>query len=152
MTDKIELLLADLKRNISFSDKQNANISKSNVGWHIEHSLLTLDRVIDRLSQTDSRDYKWKVSLPRLFVFTTNIIPRGRAESPEPVRPTGDITRENLTKHIGSTKEKITALTLMSPGQFFEHPYFGHLKLKQTIKFLEIHTKYHLKIIRDIKD
>ena len=152
MIDKIELILTALEENIPFSNKQNPQISKSNVGWHIEHSLLTLDRIIDRLSQTDSRDYKWKASLAKLFVFTTNIIPRGRAESPESVRPTGSITREDLIKHISLTKEKIKELTLMSHGQFFEHPFFGHLKLKQTIKFLEIHTKHHLKIIKDIKN
>ena len=151
MPDKIELLIADLERNIPFSDIQKANVSKANIGWHIEHSLLTIDRITGRLSQTDSRDYKWKLSFAKLFVFATNIIPRGRGEAPASVRPGADINPETLTKHVRVTKEKIKELALMINEQFFEHPYFGHLRLMQAIKFLKIHTKHHLKIIKDIK-
>jgi hypothetical protein len=39
---------------------------------------------------------------------------------------------------------------MVSKDHFFEHPYFGKLKLKETIRFLEIHTTHHLSIIEDI--
>jgi hypothetical protein len=38
----------------------------------------------------------------------------------------------------------------MSSDKYFEHPYFGKLRLNKTIKFLEIHTNHHLEIINDI--
>ncbi|MFN8364825.1 MAG: hypothetical protein U0T78_06125 [Cloacibacterium normanense] len=35
------------------------------------------------------------------------------------------------------------------PSQsYIEHPYFGHLDVKQTLKFLKIHTQHHLKIVQ----
>jgi hypothetical protein len=38
----------------------------------------------------------------------------------------------------------------MRQEQYFHHPFFGHLKLNKTIKFLEIHTNHHLQIIHEI--
>jgi len=42
-------------------------------------------------------------------------------------------------------------LKTLPKDRYFEHPFFGKLKLKQTINFLEIHTMHHLDIIEDIK-
>ena len=47
-------------------------------------------------------------------------------------------------------KEKIRQLELISEDHFFEHPYFGNMKKRPTVHFLEIHTKHHIKIIREI--
>lgn len=151
MNGKLKSLIAELEASIPFADTQQPGISQSTVGWHIEHALLVIDKTIDRLAQADSRNYRWKLSIPKLFVFITNSIPRGRGQSPASVLPAGDLTHEKLVSHIGHTTGKLSQLKQLSPGQFMEHPYFGHLKLKQAIKFLEIHTRHHLKIIKDIR-
>lgn len=151
MTQEIESLLEELAQNIPFYDRQKPGVSKSGIGWHIEHSLLTIDRVAERLLQTDSRNYKWKFSFPRLLVFTTQMIPRARAQSPASVQPGEHITQETLAAHLKSATEKLKQLAQAKKDQYFEHPFFGHVKLKQAVKFLAIHTKHHLKIIRDIK-
>jgi hypothetical protein len=150
MIQKIELLLTALENKIPDYEHYNPEISGSNTGWHIEHALLTIDRIIERLSQTKSSDYKWKINFSKIYVFTTRKIPRGRAKAPEQVRPKDKINPESLTRHMATTKEKVKALNRLPSDQYFEHPYFGHLKLKQTIKFLEIHTLHHLKIIQEI--
>jgi hypothetical protein len=151
MIYKIETLLEELEANILYYNKLQASVSTSSIGWHIEHCLLTLDRIIDRLSQTDPANYKRKFSVLKTLIFATGIIPRGKVRSPKIVKPDETISREDLATHIQRTKEKIRELPHMKPVQFFEHPYFGHLRLKQTIRFLEIHTTHHLKIIKDIK-
>lgn len=82
--------------------------------------------------------------------MTMKKIPRGRGKSPEVVQPKGNITKEDLFNHLEITKIKIKGLEHLSRDNYFEHPFFGKLKLKDTICFLEIHTKHHLEIIEDI--
>jgi hypothetical protein len=55
-----------------------------------------------------------------------------------------------LKDSIAKAKENIASLASAQKNHYFEHPYFGKLNLKPTIKFLKIHTKHHLKIINDI--
>jgi hypothetical protein len=150
MNKRLTKHIAELEKNIQNYHKLKPGISKSNIGWHIEHSLLTIDRVTERLAQTDSRRYKWKPSLIKLIVFASRTIPRGKAKSPDIVRPKAAASTDSLKKHIGETRERLAKLPGIGENQFFEHPYFGHLKRGQAITFLEIHTKHHLKIIREI--
>jgi hypothetical protein len=82
--------------------------------------------------------------------LATKKIPRGKAKAPKIVAPKADINKDELQLHLNRTRETIKALELVSKDHFFEHPYFGKLKLKETIRFLEIHTQHHLDIIRDI--
>lgn len=148
--DKLSTCLNELESKISNSESLKAAISKSPVGWHIEHALLTINVIIDRLIKSDPDDYTWKFNLPRIIVFTLNKIPRGRAQSPAPVQPKNDFTTETLKKHIERTKRKLAEMQILKPTNYIEHPVFGKLKLKHTIKFLEIHTKHHIDIINDI--
>ncbi len=39
---------------------------------------------------------------------------------------------------------------MLPENVYFNHHVFGMLTKKQTLRFLEIHTKYHLKIVNDI--
>jgi len=143
-------LITELENKIPKQESINQAISKSSVGWHIEHTLLTINRVIDQLKKSDPNDYKWKFSSLRILVFTISKIPRGRAQSPNSVKPGNNFTAETLKDQSGTIKEKIKELQALKPNNYFEHPYFGKLNLKPAIKFLKIHTKHHLDIINDI--
>jgi hypothetical protein len=120
------------------------------VGWHIEHSLLTLNGIANSLIQSNPTAYKWKFNFIRIVVLTTKKIPRGRAKSPEIVMPKGSIDQPKLTALLTETRSNCKELSFLQADKYFEHPFFGKLKLKQTISFLEIHTNHHLEIIRDI--
>ncbi len=106
---------------------------------------------MEALAKSNKEEYKWKFSLSRIIIMATKRIPRGRAKSPKSVRPQTDIHKESLSLHLKLTRDNLKQLEHLDYGQYFDHPYFGHLKLKQAIRFLEIHTLHHLKIIRDIK-
>jgi hypothetical protein len=124
--------------------------SRSSVGWHIEHSLLTIDAIIHTAEKSDPNNYKWKFNFKRTLVFTINKIPRGRAQAPKRVQPQTEIDIETLQAHIISTTKNLKKLDNLKANNYFEHPFFGKLNLKPTIKFLTIHTKHHLDIINDI--
>jgi hypothetical protein len=147
---QIDKLISKLETNIPFFDKTNPAISAGSVGWHIEHSLLTLNGIANSLIQSNPAAYKWKFNFIRIVVLTTKKIPRGRAKSPEVVMPKGSIDQAKLMALLTETRSNCKELSFLQADNFFEHPFFGKLKLKQTITFLEIHTNHHLEIIRDI--
>lgn len=134
---------------ISKHEILNNDISKSNVGWHIEHTLLTINLIIEQLKKSDPAKYKWRFNIPKIIVFTLNKIPRGRARSPKVVVPKS-YSIVTLQEHIIITRNSIKELQALPSDKYFTHPYFGDLKLTHTLKFLEIHTSHHLEIINDI--
>ena len=144
------ILLNQLETKIPHHEKLNQKASHASIGWHIEHSLLTLNGITDFLIKSNPNDYKWKFNFIRIVVLTMEKIPRGRAKSPEVVQPKVNIDKNSLLIHIIETRNKINELKTLSKDSYFEHPFFGKLKLQQTINFLEIHTKHHLDIIEDI--
>ena len=148
--NKINNLLNQLEAKISNGENLNPVISKGSVAWHIEHSLLTINLIINALIQSNPKNYKWKFSFIRMVVLLMKKIPRGKAKSPKVVLPHENISNESLVRHLLLTKDSIMNLESLSKDKYFTHPYFGDLKLNQTIRFLEIHTQHHLEIIEDI--
>jgi hypothetical protein len=149
MIQKLQGLLQSLNINIDKQVLLNEQVSKSSIGWHIEHSLLTINVIIARIINSDVQHYKWKFSFPKLLIFTINKIPRGKAKAPATVAPVA-FTMESLRDHLQKTNIEIAKLKSLSTDKYFEHPIFGDLKLKEAIKFLVIHTNHHLAIINDI--
>ncbi len=150
MKNSLDILLNELEAHLSNHEAMNLQVSQSTVGWQIEHSLLTINGIVGAVQKSNPKDYKWKFSLMKIIILATKKIPRGKAKAPIIVVPKADITFADLQQHLAKARETIKGLETVSKDQFFDHPYFGNLKKKQTIRFLEIHTNHHLKIIRDI--
>jgi len=143
-------LLQQLENHISNFEKTNPNVSNSTVGWQIDHCLLVINGIIGQLEISDPSKYQPKWTFPKFMVFTTGKIPRGKAKAPKVVIPTQVATQEELIAKLAAAKNNVLKLDTFSENQFFNHPYFKDLNVKQTKKFLTIHTKHHLKIIEDI--
>jgi hypothetical protein len=105
--------------------------------------------ILEAVEKSNPADYTWSFKLSRIVVFTMNKIPRGRAKAPKVVVPK-TYDEQTLLEHLKIVTLKIQGLENMSSDKYFDHPYFGNLRLNKTIKFLEIHTKHHLEIINDI--
>jgi len=147
--NKLSEYLNELETKISKQEHYNITISKSNVGWHIEHILLTINLIIEEVQKSNPENYKWSFKLSRILVFSMNKIPRGRAKSPKVVAPKM-YDEATLIEHFKIAKFRVQELKNISSDKYFNHPFFGNLKLDKTIKFLEIHTNHHLEIINDI--
>ena len=143
-------LLHQLENHISNLDKTNFKVSNSTVGWQIDHCLLVINGIIEQLEISNPNEFQPKWNFPKFMVFTMGKIPRGKAKAPKVVIPTRVATQEDLKAKLELAKNNILKLNSFSENLFFKHPFFNHLNVKQTKKFLVIHTKHHLKIIEDI--
>lgn len=148
--EKLLKLVKELEEHVpNYAELQPA-ISAANVGWHVEHCLMVFVRIITAMETSDPALYKSTFNIKKMLVYTLNKIPRGRAKAPKIVQPTGEIMPDKLMRNIEAATLKIKALANLQKHHHFDHPYFGKLNLKETNKFLAIHTNHHLKIINDI--
>jgi hypothetical protein len=147
---ELSKLIKSLEEKIPMMDAANTQISSAKVGWHIQHSLLVVNSIINGLKQSDPNTYQWKFNLNKTLIFTLGKIPRGKGKAPKVVQPKEEITQATLLESVEKANISVAELNHVQKNQYFLHPYFGHLNLKPTIKFLKIHTKHHLKIINDI--
>ncbi|MFY9241810.1 MAG: DUF1569 domain-containing protein [Polaribacter sp.] len=139
-----------IKESIKFKEKENLKISKANVGWHLDHSLKVINSVYDALKISNPKDYKKEFVTLRLITFALGRFPRGRVKSPKRVLPPELILKEDLESQLELVIKNLDSLKQFNKNQYFTHPLFKHLNKKQTVKFLKLHTKHHLKIVKDI--
>jgi hypothetical protein len=143
-------LLLQLENHIPNLEKTNPKVSNSTVGWQIDHCLLVINGIIGQLEISNPSKFQPKWNFPKFMVFTTGKIPRGKAKAPKVVIPIQVATHEELITKLAAAKNNVLKLDTFSENQFFNHPFFKDLNVKQTKRFLTIHTKHHLKIIEDI--
>ncbi len=142
--------LAEIEKFISHSNQINTNISAKGVDWHLDHILKVLIGVSKTLQRSKPEEYKWEFNFIRMFVLTTKTIPRGRGKAPKTVVALDDIEIEDIYNQLKEAKDQVAKLDNLSKNSNFKHPYFGMLNIKESKKFLKIHTRHHLKIIKDI--
>jgi hypothetical protein len=130
--------------------KRCISVSEGAVGWHIEHSLLVITQIIEGVKRSDPSKYKWTFNFSRLVVLASNKIPRGKAKAPQSVLPSSDMSANSLLVSVAKTKLALMELATCQKNNYFIHPYFGQLNKAATIRFFEVHTYHHFKIIRDI--
>jgi hypothetical protein len=143
-------LLNQLESHIIDFEKTNVAISQSSIGWHIDHSLMVINGIIDQLKKSNPEQYKWQFNWNRIFIKSINKIPRGRGKAPKSVQPSETSSIEILYYKLQIANDSIIELENLEPNNYFIHPYFGNLNLITTIWFIELHTKHHLEIIKDI--
>lgn len=145
----LEPSLEKLYAYIQDAEISNPSVSSVNIGWHIEHCLLVISRIIDSVTSSDPSKYEYKFDFKRTMVFLMGKFPRGKANAPDIVMPNQN-EQVNFDALFASTRVAIKNLESVKPNQYFTHPIFGKLNKQHTFVMLDIHTKHHLKIIEDI--
>ena len=147
---KLHNILLKLENHIPNLEKTNSKISSSAIGWQIDHCLLVINGVVSQLEISNPAEFQSKFNWNKLIVFTTGKIPRGKIRAPKLVTPVEVATMEDLKAKIEIAKNNVSKLNTLPKNSHFKHHFFNELNVKQTEKFLAIHTKHHLKIIEDI--
>jgi hypothetical protein len=140
-----------LKTMMPFSNLLNKSISLTGIDWHLDHSLKVIIGVCTALQNSNPQDYKWSFNLTKLLIFTAKTIPRGKVKAPKSVVATEKIAINLLETEYNDAIELLQNVKNLPEKSNFKHPYFGVLKRNETMTFLKIHTKHHLKIMKEIK-
>lgn len=145
----IEKVLDELFSYVAKAEKIDPAISSVNVGWHIEHSCLVINKIVAAVLKSDPSTYKWRFNMKRSMLFVLHRFPRGKAKAPEAVKPKQEAPVD-FPALLEKTRSMLAQLRQAAPKQYFLHPYLGDLHKKHTYLMLDIHTRHHLKIVQDI--
>lgn len=146
----LSILINELEIKLPFIEQMKETVSKASVGWHLEHSLLALIKMISAVEHSNPTDYKKEFNFKRTLVLLLNKFPRGRSNAPDSVKPGEEINITTITTMIEKAKQKVELFEKLSQEKFFTHPVFGDLNVKQARRIIAIHTHHHIKIINDI--
>jgi hypothetical protein len=139
-----------IKNSLIHIDKRNSKVSKASLGWHLDHSLKVINNVLVSLKESNSENFVPHFSFKRNLILMLGVFPRGKVKSPKRVLPPEIIEKEEIENQLNQVIKKLESINIIEKEQFFTHPIFKDLNKKQTIRFLQIHTNHHLKIIKDI--
>lgn len=128
-------------------------ISGWTIGEQLDHTLQVANKISALLLKKQLTESPG-VNMRGRFVLTSGFIPRGKAQAPAHVLPKKR-EREELEAAVERAREQLGLLAadggyLKSPHRYFEHPFLGGLTPAQSLRFIEVHTRHHLKIVDEI--
>ncbi len=141
--------LRQLEEYIPEARTKSETVSTTDVGWHLDHSMQVLIKITQALERSNPDVSRPTFNISWQFVKLRGI-PRGVGKSPKQVAPEKPKSIEELNEQLRQTHGILRKLPSLHPKNHFEHPYFGKMNLKNTQKFMRIHTRHHLNIIDEI--
>ena len=131
------------------------NVSQWNVGQHLEHTGLVDRSILAILEKPAAEDLAGGPTPMGRFLLVVGFIPRGRAKAPAFVDPR-DLALPDVEPKLSQVRERFMALgdnlaKLDSDVPYGRHHVFGTLDGGQWLRFISIHHRHHLKIVRDIR-
>lgn len=148
--DSLEKKLELMESYIPNFEKSNSKISKVSVGWHLDHSLKVVNGVINTMKTSDISLYENNFTFLGKVFFMIGHFPKGRAKAPKRVLPPAVILQDDILLQINKAKERIHQISSLDDNAYFQHPIFGNINKTRALRFLEIHTNHHLKIVKSI--
>ncbi len=146
----LDALVNELEKCLPNIEQKKEAVSKVSVGWHLEHSLLALVKMISAVEHSDPEEFKSSFNWKRSLVLAMGKMPRGKARVPNSVKPGEEISEATIKPLLEKAKQKVVQFEKLSSDKYFTHPVFGDVQLNKTRKIIAIHTLHHLRIINDI--
>jgi len=148
---KVLALIETCREQIDKATSLDPKVSAQPVGWHLAHVLQAFVMSVVAMQRSDPKTYKPRFNLAKLFIFSTGLLPRGKAKAPAQSMPKPEYqSPEMLGKSLQTALEQAQIVEKLDNKQYFNHPIFGHLNPKGFWRLHELHIKHHLKIIKDI--
>lgn len=137
-------LLKDLRDRY---DAYSEDVSAWSVGRHIFHLALSGSSLA--ISLLTGRYWDGVPSAPALkdHILRTGLIPLGRAEAPESVRPAPHPSADEILSAIDKCRTRVARIPAASDDSFLIHPYLGRLTRGELVRFIAIHNRHHLTIV-----
>jgi hypothetical protein len=151
MNERILQQLTELESHIKRGDIESEKVSSKGTYWHVDHALSVIQKVTQSLNDSKPSDFEPHRSFLKTVILFTGYMPRGKGRAPKQTISADEISMDDLTKSLTETRVAVKKLSKTGLNKAFNHPLFGWLTKKETVRFIGIHTHHHLKIIRDIK-
>ncbi|MDW3194377.1 MAG: hypothetical protein R8G66_18520 [Cytophagales bacterium] len=149
--DHMSTHFVKIEEYLQHRDMRNTEVSQADVAWHLDHILKVIDRLYGGVEVSKAEDFPGSnFSVQKEIVFLLGDFPRGVAQAPESVTPPETILTEDIIRQLEDAKARISEASQLNPDQFVNHPVFGPMGRNEALRFIEIHTDHHFKIIEDI--
>lgn len=125
-------------------------VSAAPVGWHLDHALRVVLAVSRAAAASDPADYRRSFHPLRTLLLLAGRFPRGIAKTPRVVDSPPGVTQEEIHARLGEARTILATLPRLAAHQHFDHFAMGLLDRDQTVAFLLMHTRHHLRIVNDI--
>ncbi|MBC2844280.1 DUF1569 domain-containing protein [Winogradskyella flava] len=149
-THKLSIYLDTIESYIPRFEENNLKVSKSTVGWQLDHCLKVINNVSTALETSDFGLYQNNFSVLGKLFLALGYFPRGKGKAPKHVIPPEVILKADLISQLESARSNVKNIANLDTNAFFKHPLFGDINTKRVYRFLEVHTNHHLKIIKDM--
>lgn len=150
MLHSIEQTLESLRAAVPECDAIAPSVSGWSVGEHIHHCCLSMIGISKSLRKSTPPAPRARPSLPRSVVLVMGFIPRGRAKSPSFVVPKPSMPQPELVALLDQSRALLTDASTLDRGTWFTHPFLGTMRRDQAFKFVLVHNRHHLRIVKDI--
>ena len=150
---RVRRALLDLEAWLDRPDVQAPGVSAWSAHRQVEHTVLVADRLLDlvaRLDRGEAGESGGRLRWPGRIVLALGRIPRGRGQAPEDLRPQATPDVEAVRARLASVRTRLDAPRPRRRTPRAPHPHLGALDARQWRRFVDIHTRHHLAILRDI--
>jgi DinB superfamily len=142
--------LDEIEQYFPHLDQRNPEVSGWCVREQLHHALLSADGIARLVVESTAGARRPSLSPIKWIVLTTGKIPRGRAQAPKRVWPSAGVSREELEQLLAHARESVAAAEAADPAAWYDHFVFGVMRRNEAMKLIQIHTRHHLAIVKDI--